>query len=193
MKRIVKEKPMKRISLKQLHNIHKKIHDMRLDTSVDGEMFLSFLDAYKQLKKGDTMNVYLSTGGGECTYMGNIIYLLRNLKNRGVKVVMINTGSINSAGVDIYMEGQIRTAFPSSTFMMHRERIELDKDTPLQVPELENYIDILTAEEKDYPLPPRKVKLNADQKRVLDNGLDLTLGVDAAMRAKIMTHIMVLD
>lgn len=84
------------------------------------------LTTYPSLK---TVNILLSSVGGYIESGFKIHNYLRGLHERhGLQVVTHNTGSVQSAAIDIYCSGNQRIASPYSFFMVHDSSRELEGD-----------------------------------------------------------------
>lgn len=82
------------------------------------------LTSYPSLK---TIKVLLSSDGGYVESGFRIHNYLRGLHERhGLQVVTHNTGSVQSAAVDIYCSGNQRIASPYSVFMVHDSSREIE-------------------------------------------------------------------
>ena len=85
-----------------------------------------YLTTYPSLK---TIKILISSGGGYIESGFKIHNYLRGLHERHqLQVVTHNTGSVQSAAVDIYCGGNQRITSPYSFFMVHDLRQELDGD-----------------------------------------------------------------
>ncbi|MEM7041231.1 MAG: ATP-dependent Clp protease proteolytic subunit [Pseudomonadota bacterium] len=83
-----------------------------------------YLASYPTLK---TIKLMLSSNGGYVTSGFRIHNYLRGLHERhGLQVVTHNTGSVQSAAVDVYCSGNQRIASPYSIFMVHDSSRELE-------------------------------------------------------------------
>lgn len=82
------------------------------------------LTVYPSLK---TIKILLSSSGGYAESGFRIHNYLRGLHERhGLQVVTHNTGSVQSAAIDVYCGGNQRIASPYSFFMVHNQSRELD-------------------------------------------------------------------
>ncbi len=82
------------------------------------------LTVYPSLK---TIKILLSSAGGYTESGFRIHNYLRGLHERhGLQVVTQNTGSVQSAAIDVYCGGNQRIASPYSVFMVHDQSRELD-------------------------------------------------------------------
>lgn len=83
-----------------------------------------YLTTYPSLK---TVKILLSSSGGFIESGFKIHNYLRGLHERHqIRVVTHNTGSVQSAAVDIYCSGNQRTASPYSFFMVHDSSQKLE-------------------------------------------------------------------
>lgn len=105
--------------------------EIRLNGDVGSEMenwlfdvLQDHLTSYPSLK---TIKILLSSGGGLVESGFRIHNYLRGLHERhGLQVVTHNTGTVQSAAVDIYCSGNQRIASPYSYFMVHDSSREID-------------------------------------------------------------------
>lgn len=82
------------------------------------------LTTYPSLK---TIKILLSSGGGFVESGFRIHNYLRGLHERhGLQVVTHNTGTVQSAAVDVYCSGNQRIASPYSFFMVHDSSREVE-------------------------------------------------------------------
>ena len=108
-----------------------KVMEIRLNGDVAPDMENKLFDVlqdnltvYPSLK---TIKILLSSRGGLTESGFRIHNYLRGLHERhGLQVVTQNTGSVQSAAIDVYCGGNQRIASPHSVFMVHDQSQELD-------------------------------------------------------------------
>ena len=131
------------------------------------------------------LSFFISSDGGCCATGASIIFLLRDLKKNGVEITMVGGGTVASAAMAIFMEGDKRYAMPESTYMTHKASIGSYK-WALNENDLK---DQLKAIEKKTILDDhlKMIRMTKKQRKDYDDGKDVNFSVNQALKNGILT------
>ena len=68
---------------------------------------------------GDTVYLFINSGGGECDAGFSIVSLLRLQQRAGRRIVTVNYGDVSSMAFPIFVQGDERYATDGATWMLH--------------------------------------------------------------------------
>ncbi len=102
-----------------------------------------YLRLYKQ---PESVNIYISSPGGEVDYAMAIVDEISGLKEAGIKVNTIGIGQVYSAGIYILCAGDKRYGTENTSYMIHPFRYSIDEEYHAHAREYVKYAEQLYSE-----------------------------------------------
>lgn len=159
----------------------------KLMGGIGDRAYANMFDIYSTvLESGCTdLTLFISSHGGDAASCAAILFLLRDLKKRGVKLTTVGGGWVASAGFIIFMEGQRRYALPETCFLTHKPSIGLGYGSFTENDLKELLIPLKKSTMLNDHL--QKIKMSKKQKSNYSEGKDVEFSVWQGLKNGILT------
>lgn len=154
--------------------------------TVNEKSYAYFAQQYWHILQGGQKEIvfFFTSGGGCCSICASILFLLRDLKKRGIRITMVGAGVLASAGLIIFMEGDERYCLPETWLMAHQPWVVPPDGINLkQAQDLVKTLDRKSLV-SDYI---KKIKLTKEQTKVYADGGDVVFTMSQALKNGILT------
>ena len=160
----------------------------RLDEQSNHEIIEFLTTIFNEEDKSKPITMYINSYGGDALYP-LIIYELINSYIATPKIITINMGYCESAGLTLFLIGDERKAYSSSIFMAHS--LSVDAST-LPLDSIVNYTETVssTIKNKTIKMISNRTKLTkAKLNKIFNSGINKYITGEEAKKLNICTNL----
>ena len=159
--------------------------DIYISGTVNEVMVGDFINEYKKLLPGKKqLVIYFSSPGGSVSSALMVISILKQIKKRGIKLIMVGVEDVSSCAIDIFMQSDLKYALKFTEFVLHKTHLKTNERLT------SNYLKIAAKHlancPRDYSFITKKLKLTKTQLDTFNSAEDLLLTSAEAVKAKLI-------